>query len=280
MKIAFLADIHSNYSALEACLEYIYSNDYYGIAFLGDFLTDCPYPKKTVSLMKNVPNKYKKWYIKGNREEYLINHHYNQNDDWCRSSKTGSLLYTYDMMDKADINWFEAMPICDEISISVAPKITICHGSPFATRQNFHIHPKELPECMQKENNAFLIGGHGHTHIKRIIDGKIYFMTDAVGSRQNKDLKTTFLSLELIDNKWVDSKVFLDYDIDKIYNDFKTSGLIDYANIWALANRKSLITGLNFPNMCLKYGISMAKENNEPLDEMHFIEAARIYEVL
>ncbi|HAN21737.1 MAG TPA: hypothetical protein DCP51_08725 [Clostridiales bacterium] len=50
MKIALLADIHSNYVALEACLHYIDSNHFDGIVFLGDYISDCPYPQKKLNL--------------------------------------------------------------------------------------------------------------------------------------------------------------------------------------------------------------------------------------
>jgi predicted phosphodiesterase len=52
MKIAIIADIHSNYAALEACLESVRHEKADGIVFLGDYVSDCPYPQKTLASVR------------------------------------------------------------------------------------------------------------------------------------------------------------------------------------------------------------------------------------
>lgn len=46
MKILIMGDIHSNYVAFEKCIEEINSVD--KIIMLGDYVSDCPYPQRTM----------------------------------------------------------------------------------------------------------------------------------------------------------------------------------------------------------------------------------------
>ena len=58
MKIAVISDIHGNYKALEAFLEFIQSYKIESILCLGDYITDSPYPKRTLELIYQMMNKY------------------------------------------------------------------------------------------------------------------------------------------------------------------------------------------------------------------------------
>lgn len=51
MKLAVISDVHGNYKALEAFLAYIGKNPVDGIVCLGDYVTDSPYPQRTMELL-------------------------------------------------------------------------------------------------------------------------------------------------------------------------------------------------------------------------------------
>ena len=106
MKLAILSDIHGNYVAFKACIDYIAQNDFDGVVLLGDYITDCPYPQKTIKLLKQVMKKYKTWAIRGNREQYMIDYHNKDITGLCYGSQTGSLLYTYENLTSADVDFF------------------------------------------------------------------------------------------------------------------------------------------------------------------------------
>ena len=59
MRIAAMGDIHSNHIALEACMRWVYQNDIDGIAFLGDYVSDCPYPQKTMQSARRIISRFK-----------------------------------------------------------------------------------------------------------------------------------------------------------------------------------------------------------------------------
>ena len=73
MRIAVLSDIHANRAALEAVLAHSANArpDWY--IFLGDYVTDCPYPHKTVQLLREFAKSRRCLFIRGNREDYMIN---------------------------------------------------------------------------------------------------------------------------------------------------------------------------------------------------------------
>ena len=50
MKIAVISDIHGNYKAYEACMEYLDKYPVDMLFFLGDYITDSPYPQKLLSM--------------------------------------------------------------------------------------------------------------------------------------------------------------------------------------------------------------------------------------
>ena len=75
MKLALLGDIHSNYRALEQCLGYCEEERVDGYVFLGDFISDCPYPGRTLEMIRKILDQYPTWIIRGNREGYQLNHH-------------------------------------------------------------------------------------------------------------------------------------------------------------------------------------------------------------
>ena len=110
MRIAAMGDIHSNHIALEACMRWVYQNDIDGIAFLGDYVSDCPYPQKTMQILRNIPPAYKTWFVRGNREDYMLEHRRNLTEGWEYNSQSGSLLYTFENLTGGDLRFFEDMP--------------------------------------------------------------------------------------------------------------------------------------------------------------------------
>lgn len=79
-KIIVIADIHSNYAAFEAAFNIIEKIKPDGVIFLGDYVTDFPYPQRTMKLLYKCKARYNCHFIRGNREDYLLEHRHNPND--------------------------------------------------------------------------------------------------------------------------------------------------------------------------------------------------------
>ena len=108
-RYALASDIHGNYKALEAFLRYIEEYPVDGIICLGDYVTDSPYPEKTMALLCHMMEKYTCYLLRGNREDYLLNNRDNR-QGWKPSSANGVLYYTLQHMTEMDLNFFASLP--------------------------------------------------------------------------------------------------------------------------------------------------------------------------
>ncbi len=266
MRIALLADIHSNHVALEACLDYIDRNNIDGIAFLGDYVSDCPYPGKTMELIKTQTAKYKTWFVRGNREEYLIYHHHQKNDGWKYSSSSGSLLYTYENLTIGDIAFFEKIPISLKIEMDRFPSFTICHGSPGNVLESLHENTETADKYLKELDTDYLFCAHTHHPFKYRAFGKTLINCGSAGASTNAQNKAQFVVLEYMDGCWRDELVSISYDVGKIIAEFESSGLNEKALIWARSTAKVLETGEDYNMNCIELAIKRARQQDGAVD--------------
>lgn len=202
MQLALVSDIHSNYKALEAFLAYIEKRDVDGIICLGDYLTDCPYPQRTLGMLRNMMSedimppqsegertsakhtmpskKYSCYMIRGNREQYLIDNFYKP-QGWKPSSANGVLYYTSKQITEADIHFFESLPAARTLEMEGCPSMCICHGSPTDLRGNFLEEPKLKDEALRNLKEDYLFGGHSHHQEIYCKFGKTYVNPGSLG---------------------------------------------------------------------------------------------------
>lgn len=138
MKLGFISDIHSNYRAFKACLDYFEKENVDTYFLLGDYVSDTAYPEKTMELIYELKKRHKCIIIRGNREEYFINNEMSPTG-WHDGSATGNLLYTREHLTAEDISFFKTLPIVERFEVNGYPSITVCHGSPKSDRE--HIYP-------------------------------------------------------------------------------------------------------------------------------------------
>lgn len=163
MQIAVLADIHSNFQAFKTCIEETEKRNIRHYIFLGDYLGDLACPQKTLGLIRKLKNKYHCIFIRGNKEEYWINHRQNKDEIW-ESGKSGSgmLCYNYENLTDDDIDFFEAMPISKLIKYEGFPEFTACHGSPFDVKQSLRSDYDYNDELTARLPTKLTLCGHSH----------------------------------------------------------------------------------------------------------------------
>ena len=57
-KIAVIGDIHSNHIGLERCIKDALSRQVDEFLFVGDYISDCPYPQKTMDIIYEMKKNY------------------------------------------------------------------------------------------------------------------------------------------------------------------------------------------------------------------------------
>ncbi len=258
MKLALLADIHGNYVALKECLKYIEDNYFDGIIFLGDFVTDCPYPERVIKLLKKTIKNNKTYFVRGNREEYLINYHKSNSKDWKYSSHTGSLLYTYENLTENDIKFFENMPITDLIEIKDCLPFNICHGSPDSTNEILLANKENSDLWLEKIETDYLFCGHSHKPFIYKHNEKFLVNCGSIGMPTNGQINSQFTAIEFLDNHWKIDIVSLPYNIEEIISDFDESGIYNKGFWWSRCIVKTLQTGINYTSICLEEALKIA----------------------
>ena len=163
MNIAVLSDIHGNYAAFQKCLDYAINIGIDTFIFLGDYLGELAYPQKTMEILYAVKEKYRCFFIKGNKEDYWINYE-KEPKGWKEfDSTTGSLYYTYQNLEEKDLQFFKSLPLQEALALEGLMPVTISHGSP--RKANEKLLPDRENTFLIMENNASDYILCGHTHI-------------------------------------------------------------------------------------------------------------------
>lgn len=247
MAVAVLSDIHSNYIALETCIDYALSKDIRTFIFLGDYVGELAYPQKTMERIYELSAEYECYFIKGNKEDYWIGYQNNRFVWQEHDSTTGCLLYAYKNLTERDMDFFKGLPISRNITLGNMPQITICHGSPYKTNQKLLQDNDETLEMMERSDSSIILCGHTHFQGKIENKGNMVLNPGAVGLPMHSSGKSQFMILHEMDNQWKEEFVSLAYDVEKVIEDIRASGLDIHAPYWCIVTENLLRNG-NIPH--------------------------------
>jgi putative phosphoesterase len=179
MRIAFISDIHGNFTALQAVLADIKSQHVDQIVCLGDTVTLGPQPNEVLSKLRELNCVL----IKGNHdaalldpeeaEKYEITEHLIADLYWCR-----------DQLTQADLNFIGAFKSTHEIDLPNGVTILCFHGSPFSTTDIIQATtPAELlDKYFEGQRATVFIGGHSHIQMYRRHGDKLILNSGSVGN--------------------------------------------------------------------------------------------------
>lgn len=260
MKIAVIGDIHSNYVALERCIRHALEKNVDEFLFLGDYISDCPYPQKTMQIIYEMKDRYPCHFIRGNREDYMLKHWKNPKERWTYSSASGNLLYTYENLSEKDFLFFESLDIQGIYEKDGYPSFRYCHGSLTSSTELLLPENKNMDKIMQSLDVDLLISGHTHIQEKRIYGNKILIHAGSTGVPWYHDGKTQYMILDGTKEGWKEEFFQLSYDVDKIVKEFKLSGLSEKSLYWAKLTVDVLSTGIDHTSPCLELAMKLCKE--------------------
>lgn len=243
LNIAVLSDIHGNGAALQKCLLYAVNRGIETFIFLGDYLGELAYPQKTMDILYSVKDKYRCFFIKGNKEDYWIDYE-DQPGGWKEyDSTTGCLYYTYHNLAKKDLHFFKTLPFKMELEFHGLPPITICHGSP--RKANEKLLPDDERTFLIMENNAsdYILCGHTHIQGKIEHNGKIVLNSGSAGFSMNSGGRAQFMILKGMQAKWDYEFISLEYNVENVIAELHSSGLSRKAPYWCKISENFLRTG-------------------------------------
>lgn len=227
MEIAVLSDIHGNYVAFQACLEYARKRNINTFIFLGDYLGEFPYPQRTMDLLYCLREAYTCFFIRGNKEDYWIDRAYNERCEWKNGNLTvGALHYSYNSQTEKDLHFWESLPLCREIRFENAPPLWACHRPPKA-------------DCPHR----YILFGHTHLQCEDRSDDRLFLNPGAVGVPMHSGGKTQFMILCQNEQTWQYEFVSLNYNRDKVIKEIRECGLEREAPYWSRITKHLLSTG-------------------------------------
>lgn len=276
MRIAAFGDIHSNHIALEACMDAVEKIGVDGIAFLGDYVSDCACPQKTLSLMREISGRYRCWFIRGNREEYMIDHADGLNE-WRNNSRNGSLLYTYENLRAEDIAWFRGLPIAMKVALEEAAPFEICHGAPWKTRVMLLPGTDYAEETFEKMETDMMLAAHTHAAFVLERGEKTIVNGGALGLPTQGRMGASFSMIEYENGRWTPRLMNVKYDVEAVVREFRESGFMERGHVWARAIAALLRTGRDYSMECLRLVETFSVETGKPFDcEELWIRAADV----
>ncbi len=242
--IAVMADIHGNVRALKKCIEHALDRGITTFFFLGDYLGECGNPADTMEIVYDMKENYNCYFVKGNKEDAWLDF-VKDEGSWLEygNSTTGTMLYLYERRTEKERTFFEQLPISQEIVINGYPSITICHGSPFHSKQAMHAEDLETLKVMETCDTDLIL--YGHTHRRRVIEhkGKFAYNPGAVGAPLESNGKTQYMILHGKNSKWDVEYCDLEYDIEQTIQNLHQEGLHLYAPSWCRITEALLRTG-------------------------------------
>ena len=240
-KVALMSDIHSNYHAFKACYEDAVKCGAESFIFLGDYISDLAEPQKTMELVYKIQANYPTVCLRGNREGYMLDCERGFSS-FVPGSKSGSLLFTYDHLQKKDLDFFRGLKISDTIEIN-GVRIEIAHAAMDNDRYYFDSNDGHTAEIFPQMKCNYLLTGHSHKqYLQRDFD-KTIINPGSVGIPQGgtKNPKYALLDISNGDISCVFREV--PYDIDDAIRSQFTEGLVDCAKYWAIGILYDIITG-------------------------------------
>lgn len=260
MDIAVLSDIHSNYIALEECIHYAKDLGITKFLFLGDYASDCPYPQKTLQILYRLSEEYNCWFIRGNREDYMIDYRERKEEGWIPGSSSGCLLYTYSHLTGADIDFFESIPIHSKVELPGLSAFRCCHGSPSSSRELLYSDSEAARKVLEDIDCNLLICGHTHIQGSYEYLGKKLMNPGSVGIPWYHDGKAQFAILHGTEDGWEEEYIQLEYDRDRVYREFEASGLNTMAPMWSVIAREVIRTGRDVTVTVLNRSLELCRE--------------------
>ena len=236
-------------------------------------------------IIYDMKEKYICHFIRGNREDYMLNHRKNPDERWTYSSASGSLRYTYENLTDKDFDFFESMDIKGIYQKEGYPAFRYCHGSLTASNELLLPENENTEKVMENLDVNLLIAGHTHIQDSIMYGNKKLIHPGSVGIPWYYDGKTQYAILHGTENGWEEDFFQLSYDVDLIVKEFETSGLAGKAHFWSKLNIHALETGDDYTSPCLQLAMKLCREAEgsvtwPDIDEIYWKEAAEHFGIL
>lgn len=243
MRLAVMSDIHSNYPALRACVEDARAAGAEGFVFLGDYISDLAYPRQTMDLLYGLKGKYPCWFLRGNREDYMLRA-WREGTIFRKGSKEGSLRYTFRQLREKDLVFFEGLPIYRKMMID-GVWIEAAHAERLTNAHVFEEDDPYLDTVFADMQTSLLLTGHSHRQYIRCRDGRQILNPGALGIPQGRPGYAQYAIADVSAGDIRTELRGIAYHVPEVIREQFDSGLAAQAGLWAISILNNIVSGGN-----------------------------------
>lgn len=214
MKVAFIADIHSNLEALKVVLKEINKQNIKKIFCLGDVIGYASNPNECLEIVKeiNIPC------CMGNHELAVIN----QNALGFNVYATEAIEWTISKITKGNLDFIKTFPEKIEIVLDDI-KILMIHGSPFDPINDYVFPDYPLERIVDVVDSEVVVMGHTHFPFIKEIKSCLIINCGAVGQPRDHNPDACYV---VLDTKNIIAKIYrARYDIKTTAEKITKNGL-------------------------------------------------------
>jgi predicted phosphodiesterase len=241
MKLAVLADIHSNWRALRAVADHLERWQPDRVVVAGDVINRGPRPVECLDFVVKMQRERGWRLVLGNHEEYVIHHAHPREPrvgPWIQI--WGSSRWTYEKL-QGEVSALEAMPLQQSWRMAAGAEVRVVHASMGGTRHGIFL---ETPDDVLRQRiapaPALFVAGHTHLPFVRTIDETLVVNAGAVGLPFDLDPRACYAQLTRHADRWAAEIVRVDYDRAQADRDFDETGFVEEAGPVALLIRDEL----------------------------------------
>jgi putative phosphoesterase len=219
VRLAIIADIHSNLPALEVVIEQIAKEGVDQILCAGDIVGYGPYPNEVIERLKGIEITA----IQGNHDRAVLSH----DSSNMNIQAQDAIWWTIDNLKQDGHDYLAQLSSKRSFSWN-GLKIGIFHGSP---RSDDEYIPEESAEeeLLDLAKSDFLVLGHTHVPFVKSLDQGTIVNPGSVGQPRDGDPRA---SLTIYDHRLRRFEVKrLAYDIDRMAEAMRASGLPSFLSM-------------------------------------------------
>ncbi len=179
MRIAFISDIHGNFTALQAVVADLKTRKVDLIVCLGDTVSLGPQPKETLDRLRDVCGVY----INGNHDQAILNPADAARYD-IADYLVPALRWGREQLTAEDLEFIRSFVNTHEVTFPNGIHLLAYHGSPLSNTDIIQATtPSEtLDKYFNGQTAAVFIGGHSHIQMHRRHGTKLILNAGSVGT--------------------------------------------------------------------------------------------------
>lgn len=242
MKLAVLADIHSNWPALQAVTAHLEQWQPDRVVVAGDVINRGPRPVECWEFVQRQQRERGWQLVLGNHEEYVIHHAQPREPitgPWIQI--WGSSRWTYEKL-HGDVSSLEALPFQQSWRLPDGSEARVVHASMRGTRDG--IFPRTSDETLREQiapPPGLFVVGHTHYPLIRTVNGTLVVNAGSVGLPFDGDPRACYAQLTWQPHTgWAAELIRLEYDRAQADRDYDETGFVEDAGPIALLIRDEL----------------------------------------